>query len=220
MSARMCPGAYPRRGIVSIHNMESQTQSKGGRPTKYHEKYVDELIAYFESFVEEPFTKEVIREETSYYDADHGGGMKNHRVEHKFIGKRLPTLFGFARRIGVNYTTVYRWAEGRIGKMPPDGEKDTRPYQYPEFRNAYKARVHYQTEFLTALGLGGIAPPAAYVFTAKNVLGWRDASEIGFVDEKGKRTAPPGYVLLPQRKTEAEANAEFEQQNPEAPAAP
>lgn len=192
--------------------MESQTQSRGGRPTKYHEKYVDELIAYFESFVEEPFTKEVMREEKTFYDSKGGSGLKSQRVEYKFVGKRLPTLFGFARKIGVNYTTVYRWAEGRIGKDPKDGEKDTRPYQYPEFRNAYKSRLHYQTEFLTALGLGGIAPPAAYVFTAKNVLGWRDTLDQGFVDEKGKRVAPPGYVLLPTRKTEEEAAADFDTQ--------
>lgn len=190
--------------------MGSQTQSKGGRPTKYDEKYVGELIAYFEEFVDQPFTKEVIREETSFYDSKGGGGKKSHRVEYKFIGKRLPTLFGFARKIGVTYTTVYRWAEGRIGKAPPVGEKDTRPYQYPEFRNAYKSRVHYQTEFLTALGLGGIAPPAAYVFTAKNVLGWRDAIDQGFIGENGKRVAPPGYVLLPPRKTDQEAEEEFE----------
>lgn len=190
--------------------MGSQTQSKGGRPTKYDEKYVDQLIAYFEEFVDQPFTKEVMREERTFFDEKGGGGPKSHRVEYKFVGKRLPTLFGFARKIGVNYTTVYRWAEEREGKKPAEGDKDTRPYKYPEFRNAYKARILYQQEFLTALGLGGIAPPAAYVFTAKNVLGWRDAIDQRFVDEKGKTVPPPGYVLLPQRKTDAEAAADLE----------
>lgn len=190
--------------------MGSQTQSKGGRPTKYDEKYVDELIAYFEEFVDQPFTKEVMREERTFYDSKGGGGEKSHRVEYKFVGKRLPTLFGFARKIGVSYMTVWRWAEERVGKEPAEGEKDTRPYRYPEFRYAYKLRMHYQQEFLTALGLGGIAPPAAYVFTAKNILGWRDAIDNRFVDDKGKTVAPPGYVLLPQRKTEDEAEADRE----------
>lgn len=197
--------------------MRGQPHSKGGRPTKYDEKYVDDLIAYFEEFVDQPFTKEVIREETTFYEKT--GGKKAQRVEFKFVGKRLPTLFGFARKIKVNYTTVYRWAEERIGKRPADGEKDKRPYKYPEFRNAYKSRILYQTEFLTALGLGGIAPPAAYVFTAKNVLGWRDAIDQGFIGENGKRVAPPGYVLLPTRKTEEEADVDFDTQETDPPIA-
>lgn len=186
--------------------MASQTHARGGRPTKYDSKYVDQLIEYFEKFVDEPFTKEVIREQISYYEKT--GGVKNKHVEYKFIGKRLPTLFGFARGIGVNYTTVFRWSNERVGKKPEEEEKDTRPYKYPEFRNAYKARVHYQTEFLTALGLGGIAPPAAYVFTAKNVIGWRDAMDQRFVDKDGNDRKGGGYVLLPTRVPEGEATDE------------
>lgn len=188
--------------------MASQTHSKGGRPTKYDEKYVDELIEYFESFVDQPFTKEVMREETTFDPKS--GGKKSHRVEFKFVSKRLPTLFGFARKIGVDYSTVYRWAEGRVGKAPADDEPDRRPYQYPEFRNAYKRRVLYQTEFLTAVGLGGIAPAPAYIFTAKNILGWRDTVEQRLVDKDGKDRASAGYVLLPTRRTDAEAQADFE----------
>lgn len=192
--------------------MERQTHSRGGRPTKYDEKYVDDLIVFFENFVDEPFTKEIIREEKSFYDADHGGGVKSSNVEYKFVSKRLPTLFGFARKIGVDYTTVYRWANGRDGKQPAKGDPDRRPYKYPEFRKAYNMHVAYQTEFLTAIGLGGIAPAAAYVFTAKNVLGWRDAMDQRFIDKHGNTIAGPTYVLLPQRKTEAEADAEYTQQ--------
>lgn len=187
--------------------MASQTHSKGGRPTKYDEKYVGELLEYFESFVEDPFTKEVVREETLFHKE---GGKKAHRVEYKFVSKRLPTLFGFARKIKIDYSTVYRWAEARVGAPPKDDEPDKRPYQYPEFRNAYKSRILYQTEFLTAVGLGGIAPPASYVFTAKNVIGWRDAIEQRLVDKDGKDAATPGYVLLPARRTPEEAAADYE----------
>lgn len=195
--------------------MDSQTHGQGrGRPTKYDEKYVDELIEFFESFVDSPFDKEIVREEKLFYEKT--GGLKASRVEFKFVAKRLPTLFGFARKIGVNYTTVWRWAEERIGKEPGDGEPDRRPYKYPDFRNAYKARENYQTEFLTAIGLGGIAPPVAYVFTAKNVLGWRDTTDQRFVDKAGNDRKVPGYVLLPTRKTEDEALADFDTQEKDA----
>ena len=196
--------------------MASQTHSKGGRPTKYDEKYVDALIEYFETFVDEPFTKEVMRSEKTFFDEERGGGMKSERVEYKFVSKRLPTLFGFARKIGVNYTTVYRWAHERLGKEPEEGERDRRPYRYPEFCNAYKSRILYQTEFLTAVGLGGIAPPAAYVFTAKNILNWRDTVDQRLVDGEGKDRAGAGYVILPPRKTPEEAAKDYPQD--EAPA--
>lgn len=195
--------------------MASQTHSKGGRPTKYDEKYVAELLEYFETFVDEPFTKEVMRSEKNFYDEAHGGGVKSERVEYKFVSKRLPTLFGFARKIGVNYTTVYRWAEERIGKAPEEGETDRRPYKYPEFRNAYKSRVLYQTEFLTAVGLGGIAPAPAYIFTAKNVIGWRDAVDQRLVDKDGKDRAGSGYIVLPPMKSPEEAAKDYPQ--PDAP---
>lgn len=194
--------------------MATPNPSKGGRPTKYDPKYVDALIEYFESFVDEPFTKEVIREETLFHKE---GYKKAHRVEYKLVGKRLPTLFGFARKIGVTYVTVSNWANKRVGSEPEEGQPDRRPYQYPEFFAAYKARKDYQTEFLTAVGLGGIAPPAAYIFTAKNVIGWRDATEQRLVDGEGKDRAVPGYVVLPTRKTENEADSEFEAQQDETP---
>lgn len=189
--------------------MESQPHSKGGRPTKYDPKYVDELIEYFESFTDSPFTKEVLREETQFDPKS--GNKKSHRVEYKFVSKRLPTLFGFARKIGVSYQSVWNWAHARVGDAPKDGEPDRRPYKYPEFFDAYKTRALYQTEFLTAVGLGGIAPPQFAIFTAKNILGWRDATEQRLVDKDGKDRPLPGYVVLPPRKTAEEAAQDFVQ---------
>jgi hypothetical protein len=191
--------------------MASQTHSKGGRPSKYDEKYVDELIEYFESFVDKPYTKEVMREETTFDPKT--GNKKSRRVEFKFVSKRLPTLFGFARKINVQYRTVYNWAHARVGDLPKEGEPDRRPYKYPEFFQAYKAAALYQTEFLTAVGLGGIAPSPFAIFTSKNVIGWRDAVDQRFVDGDGKDRKVPGYVLLPARKTDQEALEEFDQQN-------
>lgn len=177
--------------------MASQTHSKGGRPSRYDEKYVDALIEYFEDFLKEPYTLIPIRTEKTYYAS---GVLKAERVEHKTVAKPLPTLFGFARSIGISFSTVENWPVARMGPKPPEGEKDTRPYRYPAFRSAYKSRVHYQQEYLTTVGLGGVAPPAAYIFTAKNVLGWRDALENRFVNGEGKDVAAAGYVLLPTRK--------------------
>lgn len=200
-----------RAMLSDTDTMASQTQGRGGRPSKYKPEFADQLIEYFETFVDEPYTKEVMREETTFYEKT--GKPKARRVEFKFVSKRLPTLFGFARKIGVQYRTVYNWAHAREGQAPQDGKPDRRPYKYPEFFHAYKAAELYQTEFLTAVGLGGMAPPNFAIFTAKNIIGWRDAVDQRFVDKDGKDRPAPGYVLLPPRKTEAEALKEFEDQN-------
>lgn len=192
--------------------MESQTHSKGGRPSSYKPEYSEDLIKYFKGFTDEPFTKEVVKKTTKYY-ADNRG-VKETYEEFKFIAKRLPTLFGFAQKIGVRYQTVWNWANKRVGKMPDNKERDTRPFQYPEFFDAYKTARHFQTEYLTAIGLGGMAPSAFAIFTAKNTIGWRDKNEIGFTDDKGRPVAG-GFVVLPRRLTEAEAEKEFKDQEGE-----
>lgn len=188
--------------------MASQTHSKGGRPTSYRPEYPEALIKYFESFVQEPFTKEVIEKITEYYNDKGGGGIKREIEKYKFVAKRLPTLFGFAREIGVHYATVNRWATAKKGKKPPDGP-DLRPFLYPEFREAYNTREAYQTEYLTAVGLGGTAPSIFAIFTAKNVIGWRDTQDSRFVDGAGKDRPVPSYIILPKRLTDEEAQMEY-----------
>lgn len=195
--------------------MESQTHSKGGRPTSYKPEFAEKLIAYFKSFTDEPFTKEVMKKTTKYFDEAHGSGVKETHEEFKIIAKRLPTLFGFSRSIGVQYRTVYNWSTARLGAAPNKGEDDKREYKYPEFFHAYKEAKHFQTEFLTAVGMGGTSPSAFVIFTAKNVIGWRDKNEIGFTDGQGKDTNP-GYIILPKRKTEEDAQKEFADQEAES----
>lgn len=170
---------------------KSQTQRKGGRPSKYQEKYVDDLIEHFESYLREPFTKEVIRRRTTYK-----GKNKVVDEEYKLVSKAFPSLFAFARKIGVEYFTVYRWATDRVGEKPVEGE-DTRPFLHPAFCDAYKSRQEYQSEFLSQVGLGGIAPAAAFIFTAKNVLNWRDTTDQRFLDKDGNAVTP-GYIILPR----------------------
>lgn len=185
---------------------KSKPTSKGGRPSKYRERYVDELIEHFESYLREPYTKEVIKEMTS----TRKDGSTFETVEYKLIAKPLPSLFGFARKIGVRYSTVYRWASQRVGDLPEDGEPDERPFKFPEFCNAYKEREHYQAEYLQIVGMGNFTPAPWPIFTAKNVLGWRDVVDSQLLDKNGQPTnASTGYIILPSRMTQEEATAEY-----------
>lgn len=193
--------------------MDSQTHSKGGRRSKYSPKFADQLIAYFEDYLKEPYTREVSEKLTTYYK---DGETKSEIEKYKIIPKGLPTLFAFSRKIGVSDRTLLRWSEARIGARDEDSTaKDKRPFRYPAFCLAYKQAVKYQTEYLTLVGLGGLAPSAFAIFTAKNVIGWRDKNEMGFTDEAGKDLPASGFVLLPRRLTDEEAAKEYTDQQAE-----
>lgn len=121
---------------------------KKGRPTKYDPKYCEELIKYFD--IEPHFETPAI---TTYKD----GTTKE---EVKFIPSDLPTLAGFAAKIEVNRDTLQEWAK-----------------VHQEFSVAIKRAKDLQENILVTNGLKGLYSQPFAIFTAKNVLGWRDKSE-------------------------------------------
>lgn len=68
---------------------------------------------------------------------------------------------GFAVSIGTHRGTLNDWCN-----------------TYPEFADAYKRAKEYQEQFLSTNGNKGLINPAFSIFTAKNVLNWRDKKEI------------------------------------------
>ena len=69
----------------------------------------------------------------------------------------LPTLAGFACQIGFHRGTLWDWSE-----------------KYPEFADAYKKAKDHQERILAENGLMGRYEKAFAIFTAKNVIGWKD----------------------------------------------
>jgi hypothetical protein len=69
----------------------------------------------------------------------------------------LPTLAGFASMIGVHRETLLNWTK-----------------EHPEFFDAYKRAKDDQERILVANGLCGLYEGAFGIFTAKNLIGWRD----------------------------------------------
>lgn len=122
---------------------------KRGRPTKYDKSYCDEIIRYFniEPNFESPVT-------ITYKDG-------TTREEMKMFANNLPTLAGFASKIGVNRDTLNEWMK-----------------QHKEFSDAIKEAKEHQEQILVENGLQGLYQGPFAIFTAKNVIGWRDKSEI------------------------------------------
>jgi hypothetical protein len=80
----------------------------------------------------------------------------------------FPTLAGFSASIGVSRDTLHDWATAK------DVSGNLRN---PEFSYAYKRAKELQEENLVLGALTGKYNATFAIFTAKNVLGWRDKVE-------------------------------------------
>ncbi len=123
-----------------------------GRPSSYKDEYVDDLIRFFDQSVYTINTT---------YDKD--GNEKVEKVLNPF-----PTLARFATKVGVTRDTLYEWATATNEK----GE-----LKHPDFSYAYKRAKDYQEALLVEGAIGGMYQANFSIFTAKNVLGWRDKME-------------------------------------------
>jgi len=125
----------------------SNGKHPGGRPSKYHPRYCQKLLAFMRvggKIIVKPMVVSV---------GDNGG---SEIIDHP-LGK-LPAFFeGFARKIGVTTQTLCEW--GRV---------------HPEFSEAYKKAKEIQLEQMVAGAMSGIYQPAGVIFALKNMHGWRD----------------------------------------------
>jgi len=134
--------------------------SKRGRPSKYKPKYAKMLLDFFNV----PVFTSVIKKEII---------KSNGTIEREYVqmAADLPTLEDFAWKIGVDDDTLERWAKRTVNKT-------STKLKYPEFCGAYNRAKQLQKNFLVSVGLKGLAPPASYIFTAKNITNMRDKQEL------------------------------------------
>lgn len=195
--------------------MESQTHGQGrGRPSKYKEEFPASLLDYFNEYLLNPSSQQIVERTVKFYP---DGREKERFEKFKTASRGVPTVFGWCLKHKISYSVVKgRWLKARIGPVPEKGEADRRPFKHPEFVSAYKLVHEFQKEFILTAGMSGAAPSNFAMFAAKNMIGWRDATEQRIVDKDGKDRAMPSYVILPTRKTEPEAAADFDDQELEA----
>jgi hypothetical protein len=117
----------------------------GGRPSKYKEEYCQALIEFFD--IEPHF-------ETPCITTLKNGTIKE---EIRFIPSDLPLLSTFAVQLGVHRATLFRWGK-----------------KHKKFRNALKVAKDCQRSILITNGLKGLYNNTFAIFTAENLIGWRD----------------------------------------------
>lgn len=96
----------------------------------------------------------------------------------------FPTLAGFAASINVSRDTLHDWAHAK------NVSGDLRN---PAFSDAYKKAKDMQEQNLVKGALTGVYNSTFAIFTAKNVLGWRDKVE---QEITGKDGAPIGGIQV------------------------
>lgn len=124
-----------------------------GRPTDYKPEYCEKIVKFFniDPFIRETYT-------------DNNGAERT-----RLVPNRFPTLARFAAELDVDRSTLAEWAD----KKDSDGV-----LVHPEFSRAYKRAKDYQEAFLAEGGLAGAFETPFAIFTAKNVIGWKDKQEI------------------------------------------
>lgn len=110
------------------------------------------------------YKPEYIDQLIEYFDIESGyeKEVENSKgqMQSLWIPNNFPTFAGFACQIGVHRETLRNWCE-----------------EHQEFFAAYKKAEEHQERLLVENGLRGSYNPAFAIFTAKNVIGWRDKRE-------------------------------------------
>jgi hypothetical protein len=121
-----------------------------GRPTKYRPEFAEQIVTYFDVQPEEDVKVE----------------QPNGLVKLQRMARVPPMLVGFARSIGIDLTTLNRWAT--------DVDAASGKPRHPDFADAY-AHARELHESLIAKGaLLGLYDSKASQFLLKNLHGWQD----------------------------------------------
>jgi hypothetical protein len=125
---------------------------KLGRPSKYRDEFVVMLLEYFS----QPPVKTITTVD------------KEGNTVEKTVPAMFPTLARFAANIGVTTETLHDWATAKN----LDGTPKNAVFSY-----AYKKAKDLQQANLVEGTMAGAYNSTFAIFTAKNVLGWRDKIE-------------------------------------------
>lgn len=146
-----------------------------GRPSDWRPEINEMLLDFFRS----PPIDERVKTVTTKFDAETGKKIFE-KIEKVPSAQSVPFFSAFERKMGLSHGSLSRWVllASKPLPEPKEGEEPPMPV-YPGFVDAYNQAKELQKEFLIQLGMSGLAPSAAYCFTAKNLTDMRDQKEIG-----------------------------------------
>ncbi len=131
-----------------IEEKKEEEKPKLGRPSKYKEEYCEQIIEYFNVKLVDVLTVESVDKRGKKVTAS------------EVVASDLPLFQGFAHEIDVHVDTLHEWKKA-----------------HASFSEAYKKAQQLQHRHLITNGLQGRFSTAFSIFTAKNIIGWRDKAE-------------------------------------------
>ncbi len=131
--------------------------------TEYYAAMPRDLIAYFDVA---PFENVEYKNE------------KTGKIEYATKLNPLPTKAGFAAKIKICRTTLLSYAT----MIDTDGY-----LVHPEFAAAYELVGDMQEHLLVTNTLMGEYQPSFAIFTAKNLLGWKDSKDLNITGDREKQ---------------------------------
>lgn len=147
-----------------------------GRPTKYKPEFCQKIIEFFDR---EPYDADHVKELITLKD-----GTKKEVYDEKPCD--IPLFSTFAVKVAdVTHDTLIDWSK-----------------RYPEFGEAYKKAKNLQESILVINAMRGNYEQPFSIFTSKNILDWRDRSEvleIKFVYEFTQRVTRAMNSLMPEK---------------------
>jgi len=146
--------SFGRAFFIMPKLKESKGKNKGGRPTKYKAEHCNALVRFFN--INPHFSKDITITKSDGTQID----------KSEETASDMPFFIDFCESIGIDYSTFENWIDKKS------------PYFKKEFFRAYKKALQYREKVLITNGLLGLYSPAFAIFTAKNILGWRDKSEV------------------------------------------
>jgi hypothetical protein len=114
-----------------------------GRPTKYKKRYCRDIIEFFDVAAVVERTKTITTKNGSVIE------------EPVYLPCILPTVVGFARKLGVCRDTLHEWAS-----------------KHKDFSDAFKRAKELQEEIWSQNSLQGLYNPRFSEFFGINIMGW------------------------------------------------
>lgn len=175
-----------KKHLAAKHDVGADKKSKPiGRPSKYKDKFVQEMERFFS---QEPY--EVMYEEHYFQNGD----LKFKKPH--IVPRKLPTIEEFARYIGVSYVTVYDWVD--------EGSERYKP----EFSKAFTCARRTQKNYIIQGGLAGSYNPIFAKFVAMNLTDMRDKVELP-TDKDGNQVYVAGFRFV-SNESDSEETGEKE----------
>lgn len=164
----------------------AKKHKRAGQPTKYNNRYCQMLVDHFSG----PEFERYIKSERITIKKN---GTKETWYDYGYRCTSLPTFSAFASKINVDDDTINNWADAKYPKDYSD-KRLAGKHKHPKFFGAYNKAKALQKAFLVNNGLKGYSPPAAYIFTAKNITDMRDKQEVDHTT-KGKEIVGIDFII-------------------------